>query len=113
MIHFALDGVTSFSSKPLRIAAYSGIIVSLVGLFYALYAIIRHFRGDTIQGWTSLLITVLVLGGVQLLSLGIIGEYISRIFNESKSRPLYFIKNTTPLSHLDNEKPTTPQKNQK
>ena len=113
MIHFALDGVTSFSSKPLRIAAYSGIIVSLVGLFYALYAIIQHFRGDTIQGWTSLLITVLVLGGVQLLSLGIIGEYISRIFNESKSRPLYFIKNTTPLSHLDNEKSTTPQKNQK
>lgn len=112
MIHFALDGVTSFSSKPLRIAAYSGIFVSLVGLFYAVYAIIRHFHGDTIQGWTSLLITVLVLGGVQLLSLGIIGEYISRIFNESKSRPLYFIKNITPLSHLDNEKPTTPQQNQ-
>ena len=111
MIHFALDGVTSFSSKPLRIAAYSGVFVSLVGLLYALYALIRHFRGDTIQGWTSLLITVLVLGGVQLISLGIIGEYIARIFNESKSRPLYFIKNTTPTLPSDNEKSTSPEKN--
>ncbi len=95
MIHFAIDGITSFSSRPLRMAAYAGVVVSLLGLLYALYAIIRHFCGATIQGWTSLLITVLLLGGVQLLSLGVIGEYIARIFNESKSRPLYFIKNKT------------------
>jgi dolichol-phosphate mannosyltransferase len=92
MLHFAADGVTSFSSRPLRIASYTGMIVFLVGLAYALYAIIQHIVGKTIPGWTSLLVTVLLLGGIQLLSLGIIGEYLARIFNESKSRPLYFIK---------------------
>ncbi|MDD3962387.1 MAG: glycosyltransferase [Bacteroidia bacterium] len=95
MLRFAIDGVTSFSSKPLRIAAWSGILVSLAGVFYAIYALFRYFAGNTIQGWTSLLITVLLLGGVQLLSLGIIGEYIARIFNESKARPLFFIKDKT------------------
>jgi dolichol-phosphate mannosyltransferase len=92
MLHFAADGVTSFSSRPLRIASYAGMIVFLVGLAYALYAIIQHIVGKTIPGWTSLLVTVLLLGGIQLLSLGIIGEYLARIFNESKSRPLFFIK---------------------
>ncbi|HLO58370.1 MAG TPA: glycosyltransferase family 2 protein [Bacteroidales bacterium] len=92
MLHFAADGITSFSSRPLRIASYMGIIVFLAGLAYAVYAIIQHINGKTIQGWTSLLVTVLLLGGIQLLSIGIIGEYLARIFNESKSRPLYFIK---------------------
>jgi polyisoprenyl-phosphate glycosyltransferase len=92
MLHFAADGITAFSSKPLRIASYTGIIVFLVGFAYAIFAIINYFRGDTIPGWTSLLVTVLLLGGIQLLSLGIIGEYLARIFNEAKSRPLYFIK---------------------
>ena len=63
-----------------------------VGVAYALYAILKYFNGKTIPGWTSLLVTVLILGGIQLLSLGIIGEYLARIFNESKARPLYFIK---------------------
>ena len=92
MIHFAADGITAFSAKPLRIASYMGVIVFLVGLAYAIFAIIQHASGKTIPGWTSLLVTVLLLGGIQLLSLGIIGEYLARIFNESKSRPLYFIK---------------------
>jgi dolichol-phosphate mannosyltransferase len=92
MLHFAADGITSFSSRPLRIASYMGIIVFLAGLAYAVYAIIQHINGKTIQGWTSLLVTVLLLGGIQLLTIGIIGEYLARIFNESKSRPLYFIK---------------------
>ena len=92
MLHFAADGITSFSSRPLKIASYTGLIIFLAGLAYALYAIIRHFSGQTIPGWTSLLVTVLFLGGIQLLSLGIIGEYLARIFNESKARPLYFIK---------------------
>lgn len=95
MMRFAIDGITAFSSRPLRIAAYTGITVSAAGLLYALYAVIRHFTGATIQGWTSLLITVLILGGVQLISLGVIGEYISRIFHEAKSRPIYFIKEKT------------------
>jgi polyisoprenyl-phosphate glycosyltransferase len=92
MIHFAADGITSFSAKPLRIASYMGIMIFLAGFAYAVFAILQHVSGKTVPGWTSLLVTVLLLGGIQLLSLGIIGEYLARIFNESKSRPLYFIK---------------------
>jgi len=69
-----------------------GVVVFLLGLAYAVFAIIQNILGKTVPGWTSLLVTVLLLGGIQLLSLGIIGEYLARIFNESKSRPLYFIK---------------------
>ncbi len=92
MLHFAADGMTTFSSRPLRIASYSGLVIFFVGVAYALYAILKYFNGKTIPGWTSLLVTVLILGGIQLLSLGIIGEYLARIFNKSKARPLYFIK---------------------
>jgi len=92
MFRFATDGITSFSAKPLRIASYTGVIVFLAGLLYSGFAVIKYMAGKTIQGWTSLLITILLLGGIQLLTLGIIGEYLARIFNESKARPLYFIK---------------------
>jgi polyisoprenyl-phosphate glycosyltransferase len=92
MLHFALDGITSFSAKPLRIASYMGILTFVLGIAYAIFAIVQHMTGKTVPGWTSLLVTILLLGGIQLLSLGIIGEYLARIFNESKSRPLYFIK---------------------
>ncbi len=95
MLHFAMDGITSFSARPLRIASYTGALIFFIGLIYAIYAIIQHVTGKTIPGWTSLLVTVLILGGIQLLSLGIIGEYLARIFNESKARPLYFIKDQT------------------
>jgi dolichol-phosphate mannosyltransferase len=92
MLHFAADAITSFSPKPLRISFYLGLMAILTGLVYAVYAIYRHFTGDTIPGWTSMLLVVLLLGGVQLLSLGIIGEYIARIYVQAKSRPLYFVK---------------------
>lgn len=95
MFHFALDGITSFSAKPLRIASYTGFIVFLIGLLYALFAIVQYFRGANLAGWTSLLVTVLIIGGIQLLAIGIIGEYLARIFNESKARPAYFIKDQT------------------
>jgi dolichol-phosphate mannosyltransferase len=95
MFRFGMDGVTSFSSKPLRISFYAGFIVFLAGLIYALYAIVQNIKGETVQGWTSILVSVLIIGGIQLLSLGIIGEYIARIFNEAKARPLYFIKDKT------------------
>jgi dolichol-phosphate mannosyltransferase len=95
MFHFALDGITSFSAKPLRMASYVGLLAFVIGIAYAVYAIIQHMTGRTIPGWTSLLVTILLIGGVQLLSLGVIGEYLARIFNESKSRPLYFIKDRT------------------
>jgi glycosyltransferase involved in cell wall biosynthesis len=95
MLHFAVDGITAFSAKPLRIASYVGVIVFLLGLIYAIFAVVQNLTGKTIPGWTSLLVTVLLLGGIQLLTLGVIGEYLARIFNESKSRPLYFIKDKT------------------
>lgn len=95
MIRFATDGITAFSSRPLRMSSYLGLIVFCLGVLYAISVVVQYYRGTTVQGWASMLITVLLLGGVQLLSLGIIGEYLARIFNESKSRPLYFIKDKT------------------
>lgn len=92
MIRFAADGITSFSAKPLRISFYAGLIVSFVGLLYSIYAIVQYIEGKTIPGWTSILVSVLVIGGIQLISMGIIGEYLARVFNEAKNRPLYFVK---------------------
>ena len=74
---------------------YLGLMVFMLAILYAIYAIIMHFTGHTNPGWTSLLITILFLGGVQLFSIGVIGEYIARIFNETKARPHYFISDRT------------------
>ncbi len=95
MLRFAADGITSFSAKPLRISFFSGLIVSLIGLFYAIYAVIEYFSGKTIPGWTSILVSILIIGGIQLISIGIIGEYLARVFNEAKNRPLYMVKQYT------------------
>ncbi len=92
MLRFGLDGIVSFSVKPLRIAFYTGVMVSIAALLYAAYAIVQHFLGATVEGWTSILVSVLFIGGVTLLSLGVIGEYIARIFNEVRRRPMYFFK---------------------
>lgn len=91
----ALDGITSFSTRPLRLSFYLGLIIILLGMIYAVYAVFNYFFGHTNPGWTSLLITILILGGVQLFSLGIIGEYLGRIFYETKGRPQYFISERT------------------
>ena len=95
MIRFGLDGIVSFSVKPLRIAFYTGVMVSIAALLYAIYAIVQHLLGSTVEGWTSILVSVLFIGGVTLLSLGVIGEYIARIFNEVRRRPMYFFKDQT------------------
>jgi len=95
MFRFGMDGITSFSTKPLRISFYTGLIIFFIGLAYSVYAIIRNIRGETVPGWTSILVSVLIIGGIQLVSIGIVGEYIARIFNETKARPLYFIKDKT------------------
>jgi len=92
MFRFAMDGITSFSAKPLRISFYFGLVVFIIGLAYSFYALIKYILHETVPGWTSMLISILIIGGIQLLSIGIIGEYIARIFNESKRKPLYFIK---------------------
>jgi polyisoprenyl-phosphate glycosyltransferase len=95
MFRFGMDGITSFSTKPLRISFYTGLIIFFIGLAYSIYAIIENIRGETVPGWTSILVSVLIIGGIQLVSIGIVGEYIARIFNETKARPLYFIKDKT------------------
>jgi glycosyltransferase involved in cell wall biosynthesis len=95
MFRFAADGITSFSAKPLRISFFAGLIVSLIGLLYAIYAVIEYFGGQTIPGWTSILVSVLLIGGIQLISIGIIGEYLARVFNEAKNRPMYLVKQYT------------------
>lgn len=93
MLKFAIDGVSSFSFLPLRIASYGGFVISGLGLIYAVYAIfIKLFTTKTVHGWASIMVAILFLGGVQLIAIGIIGEYIARIGQETKQRPLYIIK---------------------
>ena len=94
MIVFAIDALTSFSSAPLKLASYFGFFVSLIGLLGIVWVLYTKFFTDSnISGWSSLMVTVLFMGGVQLLTLGIIGQYIGRISEESKTRPLYIIEN--------------------
>lgn len=91
MIRFALDGITSFSSIPLKMATIMGYLTSLIAFAYACSVIVQKFMGYTVQGWATIMVGLLFLGGVQLICLGILGEYIGRIFNETKGRPLYII----------------------
>ncbi len=93
LINFAIDGLTSFTTAPLRLSSIMGGVVSFAAFVYILYLITRTiFFGIDLAGYPSTMAVILFLGGVQLLSLGIIGEYIGRIFNETKQRPLYFVE---------------------
>jgi glycosyltransferase involved in cell wall biosynthesis len=93
MMRFALEGICSFSSIPLNLSVWMGFIVSLIGFAYGLYAIwSKLFTNQAMPGWTSTLVSVLFLGGVQLISIGIIGSYLSRIYEEVKQRPLYVVR---------------------
>ncbi len=95
MLKFALDGITAFSDFPLKLATITGFIVSGISFFVLLYALyIRLIMEIHEPGWTSIIVSVLFLGGVQLISIGVIGEYISRINSEVKNRPLYIIRDT-------------------
>lgn len=96
MIGLGLDGITSFTSKPLRISLLFGTVIFLMGILYAAWAVYQHFTGQTVPGWTSILVSVLIIGGIQLLSLGLIGLYLARVFNESKKRPVYLIGEAIP-----------------
>src|SRR5690606_35216957 len=95
MLKFAMDGITSFSDKPLGFVTRAGFIISGLSFLVILYAIFAHFILDhTITGWTSLIVSSMFIGGVQLISIGIIGEYISRINKNTQNRPLYVIRDT-------------------
>ena len=92
MLNFALDGITSFSVKPLRLITTSGLIFMLVSFLAIIYALVEFIGGDVIRGWTSLLISVWFIGGAILTAVGVIGEYIGKIYKEVKRRPRYLIE---------------------
>jgi len=93
MVRFAADGIFSFSSKPLKASIYTGVVMSLLSFLYTLYAIIIFlFKRDVVSGWASLLVMITLLGGLNLIFLGLIGQYIARIYDETKDRPRYIIK---------------------
>ncbi|GAB1430632.1 glycosyltransferase family 2 protein [Ignavibacteria bacterium] len=107
MLKFAADGITSFSAVPLKSASYMGIFTALGGFLYALYIIyLRLFTNIPIQGWSSIIVVVLILGGVQLLALGMIGEYLGRVHDETKFRPLYIAENFYDSEHPNGFIPT-------
>jgi len=92
MVNFALDGITSFSVKPLRMISTFGLICSVLSVCGLLYALISHFLGYTVPGWTAITCSIWLLGGIQLLGIGVVGEYIGKIFSEVKRRPRYFVE---------------------
>lgn len=93
MFSFAFDGITAFSNLPLRLATYMGFLVSFVSFLVILYTLYqKYINGNVVQGWSSLMVSILFIGGVQLICLGIIGEYLGRIMDNVKQRPLYIVR---------------------
>ncbi len=91
MLAFAIDGITSFSVKPLRLITTVGLVIFVVSMLMLLYTLVRWAAGHTVTGWTSTLASIWMIGGIQLLSLGVIGEYVGKIYNETKRRPRFII----------------------
>ena len=92
LLNLAIDGITSFTTAPLRISTIVGMVISFLSFVYLIYILFRTLIwGDPVQGFPTLIIIILFLGGFLLLSLGIIGEYLGRIFYETKNRPVYVI----------------------
>ncbi|MDP1696274.1 MAG: glycosyltransferase family 2 protein [Xanthomonadaceae bacterium] len=97
--NFALDGITSFSTAPLRVATYIGVMTALVAFVFGVWIIAKTLLyGDAVPGYPSLMTVVLFLGGVQLIALGLIGEYLGRLYEEAKQRPLYLITSVRPAT---------------
>ncbi len=103
MAQFGLDGITSFSTLPLRLATYLGFFVSFLSLIKIIELSVNYFRMQFVPGWASIMVAVLFLGGVQLITIGIIGEYIGRIHEEVKNRPLYLVEETINFKSTNNE----------
>ncbi|AVE59920.1 TPA: glycosyltransferase family 2 protein [Citrobacter koseri] len=95
MLALALEGITSFSVTPLRIVTALGFIISILSSIGVIYTLAQYFLGHTVSGWASMILAVLFIGGVQMLCLGVIGEYIGKIYIESKKRPKFFISEVT------------------
>ncbi len=97
MISFSIDGITSFSTAPLKFITFAGLAMTLVALIIIVYALYEHFTGHTIEGWTSMLVSLWFIGGVVTTGVGITGVYIGKIYTEVKRRPRYFVDKTINL----------------
>jgi dolichol-phosphate mannosyltransferase len=95
MLRLALDAITGFSVRPLRLASYAGLICSVTALLVLVYLVFEHFAGYTIEGWTSLAALILIIGAIQMFMMAIIGEYLGRLYMQSKGRPLYIVREIT------------------
>lgn len=98
MLSFAVEGITSLSTKPIKIITGLGFFIFLVSIIVLIYSLVRHFTGHTIPGWTTTVLSVWAIGGLIMISLGVIGEYIGKIYLETKNRPRFIIE-----SYLDDE----------
>ena len=97
--NFALEGITSFTTAPLRVATYLGVVTALLAFAFALYVVAKALLfGDPVAGWPTMMTVILFLGGVQLVALGLIGEYLGRLYEESKQRPLYLVDTWHPAT---------------
>jgi len=106
MISFAIEGITSLSTRPLRLITLLGFVIFIISLVMLIYALISFFVGVTIPGWTTMMLSIWAIGGLIILSLGIVGEYIGKIYMETKGRPRFIIEEylKNPASAMDNEK---------
>lgn len=97
LLNFAIEGITGFSVVPLRLASYAGFLTAFSAFVYALFLLVKTLTiGDSVKGFPTLILTILILGGLQLMAMGIIGEYLGRLFMESKRRPLYLLDEYQP-----------------
>lgn len=92
MLSFAVEGITSLSTKPIRLITGLGFFIFLISIIILIYSLVRHFMGETIVGWTTLMVSVWGIGGLILLSLGVVGEYIGKIYLEAKARPRFIVE---------------------
>ena len=104
MLNFAWDGITSFSVKPLRFICVLGFLILFISIIIMIYAFIRKVTGNNVEGWTFITISIWFLGGLQMLSLGIMGEYIGKVYNETKQRPRYIIEDNLLETKISNKK---------
>ena len=101
MIRFAIDAITGFSIQPLRFASQIGLVLGGLGAFLVVYVVVAWLSGDTVAGWTSLMAVVVILGSVQMFVLGVMGEYLGRLYMQAKQRPLFLIQEIASQSRVD------------
>lgn len=92
MLAFAMDGITSFSIKPIRMITTMGVFIFAISILMLIYSVVQHFLGNTVSGWSSTMVSIWAIGGLQILSMGVIGEYVGKIYMEAKARPKFIIE---------------------